>query len=251
MSDDLSTTAADGVLTITFDAPDRLNSLTAPMLDAASAAVEDAGDDVRCILITGSGRAFGAGAALGDGFDGGDTLRAINRLVTALTSSPLPVVAGVNGLAAGASVSIALAADVAVVKRSAYFLLAFVNIGLMPDGGATELVAASVGRARAMSMAMLGERLPADEALAAGLVQSVVDDDDFDAELATVVERLASGPTVALGRMKAAINATTLRTLDETLERETTGQTALFDTRDSVEGNDAFSEKRTARFEGR
>ena len=169
---------------------------------------------MRCILITGSGRAFGAGAALGEDFDGGGTLVGINRLVRAITSSPLPVVAGVNGLAAGASASMALSADLVLARRSAYFLLAFVNIGLMPDGGATELVAASIGRARAMQMAMLGQRLPAADAAEAGLVHAVVEDDDFDAELAALVERLATGPTLALGRMKAAINATTIPTLD-------------------------------------
>ena len=241
----------DQVLRITWAAPDRLNSLTEPMIAAAAEAIETAGDDVRCIVITGSGRAFGAGAALGDDFDGGNTLAAINRLVRAITGTTVPVVAGVNGLAAGASVSVALAADLAVVKRSSYFLLAFVNIALMPDGGATELVAASIGRARAMSMAMLGERLTADDAHAAGLVHAVVEDDAFDAELAQMVERLAAGPTVALGLMKQAINATTIRTLDEALDRETAGQTSLFETHDFAEGTDAFSQKRTATFEGR
>lgn len=243
--------SADHVLTITWAAPDRLNSLTEPMIAAAADAVETVADDVRCIVITGTGRAFGAGAALGDGFDGGDTLAAINRLVRAITGATVPVVAGVNGLAAGASVSVALAADITVVKRSSYFLLAFVNIGLMPDGGATELVAASIGRARAMSMAMLGQRLPAADAHAAGLVNLVVDDDAFDAELTQVVDRLTQGPTVALGLMKQAINATTIRTIDQTLDRETAGQTALFDTHDSTEGSDAFTQKRTAQFEGR
>lgn len=239
------------VLTITWTAPDRLNSLTEPMIATAAEAIETVGDDVRCIVITGTGRAFGAGASLGGGFDGGGTLAAINRLVRAITAATVPVVAGVNGLAAGASVSVALAADIAVVKRSSYFLLAFVNIGLMPDGGATELVAASIGRARAMSMAMLGQRLTADDAHAAGLVHAVVEDDAFDVELAQVVDRLAAGPTVALGLMKQAINSATIRTIDETLDRETSGQTALFDTHDSAEGSDAFSQERDAKFEGR
>ncbi len=251
MTHDIQIESAGRVLTLTWAAPDRLNSLTAPMITAAAEAIETVGEDVRCILIQGTGRAFGAGAALGGEFDGGDTLAAINRLVRAITAAGVPVVAGVNGLAAGASVSVALAADIAVVKRSSYFLLAFVNIGLMPDGGATELVAASIGRARAMSMAMLGQRLTADDALAAGLVHAVVEDDEFESELAQVVDRLATGPTVALGLMKQAINATTIRTIDQALDRETTGQHALFDTLDSTEGTDAFREKRTAAFEGR
>ena len=251
VSDDVTIQSDAHLLTITWTAPDRLNSLTEPMLTAAAEAIETVADDVRCIVIRGTGRAFGAGAALGDGFDGGGTLDAINRLVRAITGASVPVVAGVNGLAAGASVSVVLAADVAVVKRSAYFLLAFVNIGLMPDGGATELVAASIGRARAMSMAMLGQRLTADDAHAAGLVALVAEDDDFDTELTQFVDRLAAGPTVALGLMKQAVNATTLRTLDATLDRETEGQTSLFDTHDAVEGREAFTHKRTAQFEGR
>lgn len=251
MSDELLVTSHDHVLTLTWNAPDRLNSLTAEMLDAASEAIEGRADDVRCIVITGSGRAFGAGAALGDDFDGGGTLAAINRLVTAITETPVPVVAGVNGLAAGASVSIALAADLALARRSAYFLLAFVNIGLMPDGGATSLVAASIGRARAMKMAMLGERLPAAEAVAAGLIHDVVEDGAFETELEALATRLANGPTLALGLMKSAINSTTIDTLGAALERETTGQTSLFDSFDSTEGGRAFVEKRTARFEGR
>jgi enoyl-CoA hydratase len=251
VTDDLLIETTDHVLTLTWNAPDRLNSLTAEMLDAATDAITGAGDDVRCIVLTGSGRAFGAGAALGDDFDGGGTLDAINRLVRAITSSPLPVIAGVNGLAAGASASIALAADLALARRSAYFLLAFVNIGLMPDGGATELVAASIGRARAMQMAMLGQKLPATDAVEAGLIHAVVDDDAYDAELADLVAKIAQGPTVALGRMKRAINASTIGSLDAALDRETEGQTALFDTYDADEGGKAFGEKRAARFEGR
>ncbi|MGB9012493.1 MAG: enoyl-CoA hydratase-related protein [Aeromicrobium sp.] len=251
MTDDLLIETRDHVLTIRWNAPDRLNSLTGEMLHAAAAAIEDAGGDVRCVLITGSGRAFGAGAALGEDFDGAATLVGINRLVRAITSAPLPVVAGVNGLAAGASASLALSADLVVARRSAYFLLAFVNIGLMPDGGATELVAASIGRARAMQMAMLGQRLPAADAADTGLIHSVVDDVDFDAEVAALVERLAAGPTLALGRMKAAINASTLPTLDETLDRETEGQAVLFESHDATEGGRAFIEKRPAKFEGR
>lgn len=251
MTDDLLIQTRDHVLTITWNAPDRLNSLNEGMLVAAAEAIETAGEDVRCVLITGSGRAFGAGAALGGEFDGGSTLAAINRLVRTITTTPIPVVTGLNGLAAGVSASIALAGDVTLARRSAYFLLAFVNIGLMPDGGATELVAASVGRARAMSMAMLGQRLPAEDAVAAGLVHAVVDDDDFDAELAALVQQIAQGPTAALALMKAAINATTIRTLDEALDRETEGQTRLFDTYDVAEGTSAFTQKRAAKFQGR
>jgi len=240
----------DGVLTITWNRPDSLNSVNGPMLDAAAAAIEKAGDDVRLVVLTGTGRAFCAGADLANADAGTGTLDGANRLVRAMTRSPLPVVAAVNGIAAGVGCSIALAADITLSKNSGYFLLAFVNIGLMPDGGATELVAASIGRARANQMAMLGERLPADEAAAIGLIYKSLDDDAYDAELAVLKQKLGQGPTQALGAMKGALNATTLTHLDEALDRERTDQIALFATADAFEGGMAFLEKRPAAFTG-
>lgn len=250
MSDSVLLDTADGVLTITWNEPERLNALTADMLNDAAAAIE-AASDVRLIVITGSGRAFSSGAALGPDFDGAATLDGANRLVRAITRTPVPVVSAVNGIAAGVGVSIAIAADITVAKSSGYFLLAFVNIGLMPDGGATELVAASIGRARANRMAMLGERLFADEAAEIGLIHASLDDEAYEAELATLIDRLGNGPTVALGTMKAAITATTLSHLDEALDREREGQIALFATADFAEGGQAFIEKRAAKFTGR
>jgi len=242
--------SSNGVLTITWNAPDRLNALTAEMLDAAAEAIESA-KDARLVVITGTGRAFSSGAALGPGFDGAATLDGANRLVRAITRSPVPVLSAVNGLAAGVAVSIAIAADITVARRSAYFLLAFVNIGLMPDGGATELVAASIGRARANRMAMLGERLPAEVAAEIGLIHKALDDEAYDAEIAALVDKLGNGPTLALGAMKAAITATTLSRLDEALAREREGQIALFSTADFAEGGQAFLDKRRATFTGR
>lgn len=240
----------NGVLTITWNEPERLNALTADMLNDAAAAIE-AASDVRLIVITGSGRAFSSGAALGPDFDGAATLDGANRLVRAITRTPVPVVSAVNGIAAGVGVSIAIAADITLAKSSGYFLLAFVNIGLMPDGGATELVAASIGRARANRMAMLGERLSADDAADIGLIHKSLDDEAYDAELSMLVDKLGNGPTVALGTMKAAITATTLSHLDEALDREREGQIALFSTADFAEGGQAFVEKRKAEFTGR
>ena len=250
MSDSVLTETQDGVLTITWNEPDRLNALTADMLNAAAEAIEGA-SDVRLIVVTGSGRAFSSGAALGPDFDGAATLDGANRLVRAMTRTPVPVVSAVNGIAAGVGVSIAIAADITLAKSSGYFLLAFVNIGLMPDGGATELVAASIGRARANRMAMLGERLSADDAAEIGLIHKSLDDEAYDAELAMLVDKLGNGPTVALGTMKAAITATTLSHLDEALDREREGQIALFSTADFAEGGQAFIEKRKAKFTGR
>ncbi|KRC65248.1 hypothetical protein ASE12_11030 [Aeromicrobium sp. Root236] len=250
MSTSVLLDTTDGVLTITWNEPERLNALTADMLDDAAAAIEEA-SDLRLIVITGSGRAFSSGAALGPGFDGAATLDGANRLVRAITRTPVPVVSAVNGLAAGVGVSIAIAADLTLAKRSSYFLLAFVNIGLMPDGGATELIAASIGRARANRMALLGERLPADVAAEIGLIHKSLDDEAYDAELATLIDKLGNGPTVALGATKAAINATTLSHLDEALDRERAGQIALFSTADFAEGGQAFLDKRKATFTGR
>lgn len=241
----------DGLVTITWNAPDRLNGVTGDMLDAAAETIENLPDGTRVVLITGTGRAFSSGAALGDNFEGGSTLDGANRLVRAITRAQVPVVAGVNGIAAGVGVSISLAADLTIAKQSGYFLLAFVNIGLVPDGGASELVAASVGRARANRLAMLGEKLPAEQAAELGLIQFAVPDDEYDAKLDEVIQRLATGPTVALGLMKQVINAATLPTLDATLDSERAGQLSLMGTFDAEEGRTAFIEKRPAEFEGR
>ena len=251
MTDAVLIETIDGVLRITWNQPDRLNGTTAEMLDDAAAAVENIGDDVRAVLITGTGRAFCSGAALGEGFDGEGTLDGANRLVRAITNSKVPVVAGVNGLVAGVGVSIALAADVTVAKESGFFLLAFVNIGLIPDGGASELVAASIGRARANRLAMLGERLSATQAAEWGMIAFTVADDDYEAKLDEIVTKVATGPTVALGSMKKIITAATLSTLDATLDAERANQVALFDSHDAIEGGSAFLEKRPAQFQGR
>ncbi|MEJ7634887.1 enoyl-CoA hydratase-related protein [Aeromicrobium sp.] len=251
MSDSVLFDTTDGVLTITWNEPDRLNALTAEMLHDASAAIEGVSEDIRLIVVTGSGRAFSSGAALGAGFDGSATLDGANRLVRAITRTPIPVVSAVNGIAAGVGCSIAIAADITIAKSSGYFLLAFINIGLMPDGGSTELVAASIGRARANRMALLGERLTADDAAQIGLIHKSLDDAAYDAELAVLIGKLGRGPTVALGLTKAAIAATTLTRLEEALDREREGQISLFSTADAAEGGRAFIEKRAAEFTGR
>jgi enoyl-CoA hydratase len=147
--------------------------------------------------------------------------------------------------------SIAVAADLTLAKRSSYFLMAFVNLGVMPDGGSTELLAASIGRARANEMVMLGARLYADEAAQLGLIYKSVADNDYDDELRILVDRIRTGPTQALAATKKAITATTLTHLDEALDRERASQTGLFETNDGREGLRAFVEKRKAVFLGR
>lgn len=241
----------DGVRTITWNDPARLNGLTGEMLDIASEAVEQAPDTARVIVLTGAGRGFSTGARLDGPISGTEPMDRANRLIRAVVSSPVPVVAAVNGPAAGFGCSVALAADVAVAAESAYFLLPFTSIGLMPDGGATAVVAASIGRARASAMALLGERLPSVDAAAAGLIHRAVADDDFPAEVGRVVDRLARGASVAYRSTKQAIVAATLPHLDDALDRERDLQVRLFDTADFAEGAAAFVQKRPPVFEGR
>ena len=175
-------------------------------------------------------------------------LAAANRAVRTIIDLPKPVVAVVHGPAAGVGVSLALACDVVLAAQNAFFLLAFTKIGLMPDGGATALVAASVGRARAMSMALLAERLPAAEAFSHGLISAVHPPGELESAVASVIDKLASGPAIALRKTKHAINAATLTELDDAIGRETTGQLKLLHTKDFAEGTRAFQERRSAVF---
>jgi enoyl-CoA hydratase len=250
MTQHVAIDTSDGVLTIKWNRPDRLNAFDASMLEDAADAISNVSDDVRAVLITGEGRAFSSGGDFKSGI-GIETVDSGHRLVRAIARARVPVISGVNGPAVGMACSIAVAADIALAKRSAYFLLAFVNIGMMLDGGATELIGASIGRARANAMAMLGTRLPADEAMQSGLVYGSVADEDYDAKLAALVQRVKNGPTRALAAMKNAITATSLSHLDGALDRERYGQVSLFETEDAKEGALAFREKRQPNFRGR
>ncbi len=242
-----------GVLRLTFDRPERLNSLSVPILDATADAVDAAAaDGTRVVVLTGAGRAFSSGADVGaDGAPPSlDTLDAANRLARSITSSPLVVVAAVNGIAAGVGCSIALTADLTIAKESAAFMLAFTKIGLMPDGGASLLVAAAVGRARAARMALLAEKIPAPLALEWGMISAVVADDDFDAEVTGLAARLAAGPPLAYAATKKVLTAATLGGLDDILAAERDGQGSLLESADFAEGVAAFQQKRAAEFGG-
>ncbi|TPG35960.1 enoyl-CoA hydratase [Mycolicibacterium hodleri] len=255
---DLTVSLNDGVLALTLNRPDSLNSLTAPMFQTIAEVVERAADDplVRVIRLDAAGRGFSSGAGIGaadhanPGANGapGDVLLAANHAVRAIVALPKPVVSVVQGPAAGVGVSLAISADIVLASEKAYFLLAFTKIGLMPDGGASALVAAAIGRTRAMRMALLAERLSATDALAAGLVSAVYPVDDLEAGVNAVIETLKSGPAIALRKTKQAVNAATLTELEGALERETDGQLSLLSSHDFREGIKAFQERRPAVF---
>jgi enoyl-CoA hydratase len=250
-------TERDGsVLTLTLDRPDRLNALSEDLADALAEALERAASDdaVRVVVLRGAGRAFCAGADISPDDEAAPLdVRALdraNRIVRAIVRLDKPVVAAVQGPAAGVGCSIALAADLCVASESASFLLAFARIGLMPDGGSTASVAASVGRARAMRMALLGEPLTGREAYDAGLLSHLAGDEAWEIVLGEVVARLAAGAPLAQAATKRALNAATFAGLDDALERERTGQTILLRSADAAEGMAAFAERRRPTFEG-
>ena len=258
---DLDVVLAAGVLTLTMDRPEVLNAMSAEMSLALAEQLERAHTDdaVRVVVLTGAGTAFGTGADIGgpDAHERFD-VRAMDltsRMVRAVVGCDKPVLAAVNGVAAGVSCSLALAGDVIVAHESASFLLPFARIGFMVNGGASATVAAAVGRARAMRMGLLAEPLSAQEAHAAGLVTHVAagpdaDGASYDELVATLTRRLAAGAPLAQAATKRAINAATLAHLDATLDRERAGQTLLMRTADVAEGMRAFSERRRPVFRG-
>jgi enoyl-CoA hydratase len=255
--DGLSVELADGVLSITMNRPDSLNSLTQAMLAGIADAVERAGSDerVRVVRLSGAGRGFSSGAGISEedqktGRAGSptDVIDEANRAVRGIVALPKPAVAVVHGPAAGVAASLAIACDIVLASETAFFVLAFTKIALMPDGGASALVAAAVGRIRAMRMALLAERIPARDALDWGLVTAVYPADSFDAEVDKVVAKLVRGPAVALRKTKDAINAATLTELDAALEREKQGQSVLITSKDFKEGTLAFQQRRSPTF---
>jgi 2-(1,2-epoxy-1,2-dihydrophenyl)acetyl-CoA isomerase len=246
---------------LTLNRPETLNAWTAEFGSELKRVVEgEAADDtVRAILITGSGRGFSSGADLKAGFDAADDGRPDIRkelgeiyhpVIAGIRRLPKPVVAAVNGPAVGIGCSLALACDLVAAAESAFFSLAFVNIGLMPDGGSTAFVPPAVGKARAFQMAFLGERIPAAQALDWGLVNWVHPDDRLMQEAEALVERLAAGPTRSYASAKRALNEFIYRDLDAQLGLEAELQHALGRTDDFLEGTAAFVQKRAPAFGG-
>lgn len=253
----------DGAVTITLNRPDALNPLGVKMADEVRAAIEAAvaDEESRAIVITGAGRAFSSGADL-SGNDARTTpegkpdvshgLRnTYNPLILAVRDAPMPVIAAVNGPAAGVGCSLALACDFVVAAESSYFLMAFKNIGLTLDGGASVFLSKRIGAGRALEMALLAKKIPAAQGLEWGLCNRVVADDEVAGAAAELAAEMAGGPTLSYAASKALINGANYADLAERLEDETVRQQQMAESEDFVIGVTAFLTKQKAEFKGR
>jgi 2-(1,2-epoxy-1,2-dihydrophenyl)acetyl-CoA isomerase len=247
----------DGVATVVLNRPESLNALNATMRRELLAAFKSLGrdDSVRAVVLTGEGRGFCSGADLRAGDEERDFRRVLrtqyNPLVRAIRDLPKPVIAAVNGVAAGAGVSLALACDLVYASEEARFIQAFARIGLVPDSGSTRTLVRALGRHRAAQLIFTGEPLPAAEAHAAGLVNAVVPADALASTVHEAAAKLAAGPTLAIGYAKRLINQAEDATLDESMGFEASLQSVAGRTEDHAEGVAAFGEKREPRFVGR
>jgi 2-(1,2-epoxy-1,2-dihydrophenyl)acetyl-CoA isomerase len=254
----------DGPVTrITLNRPEKLNALTHRMSDELGRAFAEAGEDpeVRAIVVTGAGRGFCAGQDLSEfesAYRAGERpdIRqhledSYHRLIPQIVGMPKPVIAAVNGVAAGAGMSLAVACDVRLASEDARFLQAFVKIGLIPDSGGTWLLPRVIGYARALELSISGDRIDARRALEIGLVNRVVPPERFEAEVEGYAARLAALPTAAIGATKELLGSALRVELDEALRREAEAQGRMGQTDDHLEGVMAFAEKREPRFRGR
>jgi len=249
-----------GIRRLTLNRPDKLNSFTRAMLSEIGEALTDiAGDDeARALVITGAGRAFCAGQDLreAEAIEDGDAVRAVierhyNPVIRLLRGLQIPVLAAVNGIAAGAGAGFAIACDLVIATQSASFVQAFARIGLVPDAGSSYFVPRLVGQARALGLAMLAEPIDAATAAQWGLIWKAVPDADFAATVAETGDRLAALPTKAIALMKQALNASGHQSLEQQLALEAGLQAQAAETEDFREGVRAFLEKRTPTFNGR
>lgn len=247
----ISSTLDGGVLRILLDRPEKLNAVDRPMLEELKARLGDAADEsVRAVLLTGAGRGFCSGGDL-TGADTDGAAVAASEVVQAIVALPKPVVAGVRGAAVGVGCPLALACDLVVAARSAFFQLAFTRVGLMLDGGASALLPAAIGRARAGRMALLAEKISAATAFEWGMISHLADDDDFEAQLESVMQALATGPTMSYQWIKRALTASTLTELPGACAIEVEGQNTLTRSADFREGVRAFVKRRRPEFRGR
>lgn len=250
---------ADDVATIMLNRPERLNAMPPSMADEISDALDNLGG-ARALLMTGEGRAFCSGADLqargtasvtGSGGSYGALTRHYNPTMMKLSRLSIPFITAVNGPAAGVGCSLALSSDFAIAGKSAYFLQAFVNIGLVPDGGASWMLTRLVGKARATEMMLLGEKIGAEKAADWGLIYKCVEDADLLSEARTLAARLAKGPTRALGLMRQNLAAALDGDYASALVREAEGQRIAGASADAMEGGMAFLEKRKPAFKGK
>ena len=256
---------ADAAAIITINRPHRYNALDNDAATGLAACLERAAADptVRAVAVTGAGAAFSSGLDLHDTADFASLVgredtpvktnleRTFHPIVRALRTMAKPTVALVNGPAVGIGASIALACDLVLMNEQAYFQIAFVGIGLIPDGGATALLTARTGAGRAFGAALLGDKIPAAEALTTGLANRLAPTASFDTDARAFMARLAAGPTVAYAATKKAINAVAYHDLENQLDLESTLQDHVARSADAIEGVGAFKDKRPARFEGR
>jgi 2-(1,2-epoxy-1,2-dihydrophenyl)acetyl-CoA isomerase len=251
---------SDQIATITLNRPDRLNAASLDMADEILTAISGNLGDARVLLITGAGRAFCSGADLqarggASAVSGGEAsyaalTRNYNPMMMKLARLNMPVITAVNGPAAGVGCSIGLCGDFVLAGKSGYFLQAFVNIGLVPDGGASWMLPRLVGKARATQMMMLGERISGDQAADWGMIYKCVEDDQLIAEARALATRLANGPTVAYATMRKNILTALENSYAEALLAEAEGQKIAGGTKDAQEGGKAFLEKRKPEFKG-
>ena len=247
-----------GIARLTLNRPDRLNSFTVQMHEEVADALGRV-DGARVLVLTGAGRGFCAGQDLGDravapgeSVDLGESVeQRYNPLIRRLTSLPFPVVARVNGVAAGAGANIALACDIVIAARSAKFIQSFASIGLIPDSGGTWVLPRLIGQARALGLALTAEPLPAEKAEEWGLIWKAVEDEQLDAEVDALAERFAAAPTRGLAAIKRMIRESWGHSLDEELDLQRDAMRELGFTDDYREGVAAFMEKRKPNFTGR
>jgi 2-(1,2-epoxy-1,2-dihydrophenyl)acetyl-CoA isomerase len=247
-----------GVATVTLNRPDALNALTVPMKEALLAALRrlEREKAIRALVLTGAGRAFCAGQDLRERLEPGaaplgvEVRERYNPIIRAMRGLPKPIIGAINGVAAGAGASLAMACDLRVASEAASFALAFGRVGLVPDSGATWLLPRLVGAARAAELALLNDPVPADEALRIGLVSRVVPADQLATEAHAIATRLAAGAPRAIALTKGALNAAWDHDLDAALEYEAHLQDLAGRTNDHAEGMAAFMDKRPPRFTG-
>ena len=209
--------------------------------------------EIKVIVLTGEGKAFSAGGDLQalkqvDAVSGRKRLQSGHELINAMLNLEKPIIAAINGVAAGAGVSLAVASDIIIAKRSVRFIQSFINVGLIPDLGAIHLLPRLIGRHRALELMFLGEKISAEQAQAIGLINRVVEDDQFTDEVETLARRLADSPDMALGIMKKLVNRSVLSDINETMELEGFAQGLLFESENFKEGVNAFFEKRKPQF---